>query len=275
MSVDADIDTSVNKRVRILGIPVDVVTMRRAVSLVSEWATSSWPRLVFVREVASLMAARDEGKLQQLHENADLIVPDGMPLVWIGRIRGHGKDIGRVSGADLVDAVCLASLKTGQSHYFYGGKPNVASIMADRLRARYPGLNIAGVYSPPMRNIGPDYQADEEFLGEAKTIRDARPDFIWVGISSPKQEYWMAEAAPIVGHGVFFGVGAAFDFHSGAVSRAPLWMQRTGLEWFHRFASEPRRLWRRYLVLAPKFLFLSATEELRIRFGAQKSADPS
>jgi N-acetylglucosaminyldiphosphoundecaprenol N-acetyl-beta-D-mannosaminyltransferase len=262
MSLDDNRTCMHEERVRILGIPVDVISMTRAVDKVCQWAGESPHRTVFVREVASLMAARDELKLKALHETADLIVPDGMPLVWIGRLRGYGAAMDRVSGADLVDAVCARSVQSGQSHYFFGGKSGVAETMAEKLGEKYPGLRIAGTYSPPMRLIGPDYAPDAAALAEIAAIKATNPDFVWVGLSSPKQEYWMMQAAPLIGHGVFFGVGAAFDFHSGAVLRAPLWMQRNGLEWLHRLASQPSRLWHRYLVLAPRFVWLAMQEEI-------------
>lgn len=256
-------------QVRILDIPVNVTTIENTLESVFDWVSDTVPRTVFVREVASLMAARAEDNLRKLHEVADLIVPDGMPLVWIGKLRGHGTDIERVSGADLVDAVCARSLQTGESHFFFGGKPGVAEMMAARLAAKYDGLCVAGTYSPPMRQIGSNYELDSEARAEINMIKAADPDFIWVGLSSPKQEYWMMKAAPMIGRGVMFGVGAAFDFHSGTVARAPSWMQRSGLEWLHRLASEPRRLWHRYLILAPQFVWLVAREEFRRRYSKE------
>lgn len=239
---------------RILGIPVNLVDLAGARDLVSSWATAAQTKVVFVREVASLMAATQDAYLADLHYRADLVVADGTPLVWIGWLRGHGSTIGRVPGADLVDAVCQKSLGTGQSHYFFGGKPGVAEEMAARLTVRHPGLKVVGTYSPPMREIGPNFELDAEARAEVQRIAEVKPDFIWVGISSPKQEYWMMKAAPLLERGVLFGVGAAFDFHSGALKRAPRWMRESGFEWLHRLLSEPRRLWRRYIVLAPSFV---------------------
>lgn len=250
------------RRMSVLGVPVSLVNMARATEAVVSWAGQGPSRTVFVREVPSLMLAVDTPALLSLHERADLIVPDGMPLVWVGRLQGQGADIGRVAGADLMDALCAASLATGQSHFFFGGKPGVAEAAARRLGERYPGLVVAGIFSPPMRDIGPDFVLEAEALGEVERIAASGADFIWVGISSPKQEYWMMQAAPLIGRGVFLGVGAAFDFHSGAVKRAPAWMRNNGLEWLHRLASEPRRLWRRYLVLAPKFVWLLLAHRL-------------
>lgn len=242
-------------RYRVLDIPISTVNMKSSVSAVIERAKLGQASFVLVREVPSLMLATKKPKLKALHEKAFLVVPDGMPLVWIGRLLGLGASVGRVAGADLVDAVCAASIETGQSHYFFGGRPGVGAEMASRLSRRYPGLAVVGVYSPPVRHIDEEFWPDDEVVAELEHINACKPDFIWVGLSSPKQEYWMSVALERLHCGVMIGVGAAFDFHAGTIKRAPRWMQRSGLEWLHRLFSEPRRLWRRYLILAPKFVF--------------------
>lgn len=252
-----------DERIEILGVPVSVVDMKAAADAIIQMPNTDGARMVFVREVASLMLAADDDHLKGLHHQAFLVVPDGMPLVWIGRLRGYGNRIGRVAGADLLDEICRATLKTGQSHYFFGGKPGVAENLARRLCDRHQGLNVAGAYGPPFREIDHNFELTNEALDEVERVRSLKPDFVWVGISSPKQEFWMAKAAPVIGRGVFLGVGAAFDFHTGAVKRAPRWMQRSGLEWLHRLASEPCRLWRRYLVLAPQFVFRAFVEDYK------------
>lgn len=226
--------------------------------------------MVFVRETASLMLAHRDPDLNVLHDRAELVVPDGMPLVLIGRLRRHDSQIDRVSGADLVDALCARSVSEGRRHFFYGGKPGVAAAMAKNLVHKYPGLIIAGTFCPPMRDFGADFELSEPIKSELDIIRATEPDFIWVGISSPKQEYWMSCAKGYLDRGVMFGVGAAFDFHAGTVKRAPLWMQKRGLEWLHRLISEPKRLWRRYLLLAPQFVFLVAAEQLRLTFSRRR-----
>ena len=250
---------------QLLGIPVTAVTLPDVVRSTSALAQSDRPHAVFVREVASLMAAVDSPPLRELHFKASLVVPDGMPLVWAGKLKGFGKSVGRVAGADLVDAVCAHSIKTGQSHFFFGGAPGVAETMASRLAAKYPGLRIAGILTPPMRSIGKDFRLEGEALAEVEEIKRAAPDFVWVGISSPKQEFWMAEVMQVLDHAVFFGVGAAFDYHSGRLKRAPRWMRNNGLEWLYRLYTEPRRLWHRYLVLAPKFIALLTLGALGLR----------
>jgi N-acetylglucosaminyldiphosphoundecaprenol N-acetyl-beta-D-mannosaminyltransferase len=254
----------------ILGVPVHLVDLPHAVDHIVARARDDRAHTVFVRDVASLMLAVDDPHLRALHNHASLVVPDGAPLVLACRLEGHGATVGRVPGADLVDAVCRASIQNGQRHYFFGGKPGVAERMVTQLQARHPGLAVVGTFSPPMRDLDADFRFNGETLAELDIIRAANPDFIWVGISSPKQEYWMSQAAPLLAHGVCLGVGAAFDFHSGEIQRAPRWMRNNGLEWLHRLISEPRRLWRRYLVLAPRFVMLYAGERIARTFrGAQ------
>jgi len=251
--------------IRILGVPVSVIDLNRVATLIENWPDAGRVRTVFFREVASLMAAVAEPRLAALHERADLVVADGTPLVWVARMRGCGREIGRVPGADLIDIMCKQSLTTGHSHYFYGGKPGIADEMVARLRVRYPGLKVVGTFSPPMRIIGADFEVNTEIIREIEHIKATNPDFIWVGISSPKQEYWMMEATHLMDRGVLLGVGAAFDFHSGAIKRAPDWMKDNGLEWLHRLVSEPRRLWKRYLMLAPQFVWLVLCEQISFR----------
>ena len=246
-------------RLRILGVPVSITNLPAAVADITAMPGTGASKMVFVREVASLMLSTKHADLQTLHDEAALVVPDGMPLVWVGRLRGF-PEIGRVAGADLMDAVCEASRNTGQSHFFYGGGPGVAEKVAAAMRRRHPGITIAGTLTPPMRDIGPDFAFDDACLAEMAAIRAAGPAYLWVGISSPKQERWMARARDQLEGAVMFGVGAAFDFHAGKISRAPKWMQANGLEWLHRLLSEPRRLWRRYLVLAPTFAAKVAVE---------------
>lgn len=239
----------------VLGVPVSIVNMQSAVSTALAWAKEHLPRTIFVRDVASLMLAVDHPGLRALHSEASLVVPDGQPLVWLGKLRGH-EAIGRVPGADFVDAICAATCNTALTHYFYGGKPGVAEEAARRLVTKHPGLKVVGTLTPPMRHVDAVDTFDAEQLAEIETIRKANPDFVWIGISSPKQDYWMMKAAPLVGHGIFIGVGAAFNFHAGTVRRAPAFMRNNGLEWLHRLLSEPRRLWKRYLLLAPRFIWL-------------------
>lgn len=237
---------------RILNIPVSTVNMQTAVETIMGWIAKRASHYICVRDVHGVMRAQDDPELAAIHEGAGLITPDGMPLVWILRSRGYQQS-SRVCGADLVAAVCEASLKTGARHYFFGGKTGVAERMAAELARQFPGLVIAGCATPPFRA-----QTNEEDALMTNAIAVTSPDIVWVGLSTPKQEYWMRNHVSVIPGATLIGVGAAFDFYAGDVKRAPHWMRESGLEWLHRLLSEPRRLWRRYLLLAPKFLKMIA-----------------
>tara|TARA_R110002074_G_scaffold316814_2_gene487297 strand:- start:9783 stop:10586 length:804 start_codon:yes stop_codon:yes gene_type:complete len=241
----------------VLRVPVSLVNMSSAVNKITTWVKARDEHFVCVRDVHGVMQAQDDMELLKLHHEAGLVVPDGMPLVWIGKCRA-GDVVGRVSGADLVDALCAASLEGKLSHYFYGGKEGIADIMASLLSKKYPGLNVAGTYSPPFGNLSVDQ--DQAIT---QMIADTSPNIVWVGLSTPKQEFWMRDHVGRIPGATLIGVGAAFDFHAGRITRAPVWMQRNGLEWLHRLVSEPRRLWRRYILLAPMFVFLVLIEKFR------------
>lgn len=243
----------------ILGVPVSQLTLERAVRTVLEWTAQKRANFVCIRDVHGIMHAVKSKELRDLHWRAGMVTPDGMPLVWISRARGRS-EVSRVCGPDFLEAVCAASVATQTRHYFYGGKPGIAERLALRLSQRYPGLNVVGVSTPPFRALTPAEDAEE-----TKRIAEAAPDVVWVGLSTPKQEFWMQQHLGRIPGATLIGVGAAFDFHAGAVERAPVWMQHSGLEWLHRLTSEPGRLWRRYLLLAPQFVFLAALELAGVR----------
>ncbi|MBY0391935.1 MAG: WecB/TagA/CpsF family glycosyltransferase, partial [Novosphingobium sp.] len=236
-------------------VPVSVVTPQIAVERIESWAKDHDGRFVCIRDVASLMAIADDPALKDLHADAAMITPDGTPIALIGKLRGL--PVRRTCGPDLIDEVMRRSPESGVRHFLYGGKPGVADKLADVFRARYPGVQIVGTYCPPFGNIS----AEEEAM-ICRTIRTSGADVVWVGLSSPKQDIWMWRHYKDLPQ-TLIGVGAAFDFHTGAVARAPKWMRNNGLEWAHRFAQEPQRLRRRYLVLAPSFVIRAALAELR------------
>ncbi len=183
-----------------------------------------------------------------------MVTPDGMPLVWLGKLAGHS--VGRTCGADLMEHLIAKSSHSGVRHYFYGGKPGVAELLRQRLLQRFPGASIVGTRCPP---FGP--LTEDERAAVAADVIQCRADVVWVGISSPRQEKMMEQL--LAGLGVTaIGVGAAFDFHSGQVARAPRWMQRSGLEWLWRVACEPRRLGPRYLETVPAFTLGAITSHL-------------
>jgi N-acetylglucosaminyldiphosphoundecaprenol N-acetyl-beta-D-mannosaminyltransferase len=196
-----------------------------------------------------VMSAREDPEAETAVQAATLAVPDGQPLVWALRALGHRRAT-RVYGPDLMAAFCARAAERGIPIYLYGGRtPEALALLQARLRERFPGLPIAGAYSPPFR---PLTEAEES---EALARIDASgASVVWVGTGQPKQEKWMYRVRPRLAAPLLVGVGAAFDFHAGLVSQAPPWMQRSGLEWVYRLSREPRRLWRRYARYNPRFL---------------------
>ncbi len=236
------------QRANILGVGVSAVHMEMAIRQIAEWIVRDERQYVCVANVHTVAESQKDQRLRQINNSAGMVTPDGMPLVWVSWLLGYPQ-VERVYGPDLLLAVCQRSLQTGWSHYFYGGGPDVTGLLVERLAQRYPGLNIAGFDSPPFRPL-----TTEEDQAAVERINQSKADILWVGLGAPKQEYWMAEHRKHIFTPVMIGVGAAFDFHAGVKKQAPRWMQRSGLEWSYRLASEPRRLWRRYLKNNPRFL---------------------
>ena len=236
----------------VLGIPISVVTPEIVAEKIKKWSKDKVGRFICVRDVPSLMAMIEKPELVDLHQEAAMITPDGMPLALIGKLKGL--PVERTSGADFMDLVCRQSPKSGLKHYFYGGKEGIAKKLTEILQEKYPNIKIVGYECPPFRPM-----TLKEDKAAIERIKTSGADVVWVGISSPKQDVWMRDHYKLLPQ-TLIGVGAAFDFHTGAVKRAPKWMQKSGLEWLHRLISEPKRLWRRYLILAPRFIFLVCKE---------------
>jgi N-acetylglucosaminyldiphosphoundecaprenol N-acetyl-beta-D-mannosaminyltransferase len=187
---------------------------------------------------------------------AEVVAPDGMPLVWVGRLQGQ--HVERVCGPDFMLALVDRGRAIGYRHYLYGGAPGVAEELATRMKERFPGADFVGMDVPPFRAL----TADEDAAAVA-AINRARPDCVWIGLGSPKQDLWVADHRDRLDAAAVLAVGAAFDFHAGTKRRAPLWMQRSGTEWLFRLVTEPRRLWRRYTVVNLQFLVLVVRQALK------------
>ncbi|MFQ5890811.1 MAG: WecB/TagA/CpsF family glycosyltransferase [Gemmatimonadota bacterium] len=244
-----------NGSFRVLGVPVDAVQMPDAVERMHRWVRAqSGPHIVAVTGMHGVVEARPGTKARVALEDADLVVPDGMSLVWLGRLHGHRLPR-RVYGPELMEEFCRISAGLGYRHYFYGGAEGVAEDLSRRLRERFPGMQVAGWYSPPFREL-----SEEERQDVCERINETRPDVLWVGLSTPKQELWMHRNRGLLRVPVMVGVGAAFDFHTGRVRQAPRWMRESGLEWSWRLMQEPRRLWRRYLLGGARFVWGVALE---------------
>ncbi len=247
------------ERTNVLGVGISAINLPMALEILHTWIRHKHQTYVCITGVHGVMESQTDPELRRIHNQAGLVTPDGMPMVWMSRLAGH-KHVDRVYGPDLMLAVCEVSAEKGYRHFFYGGNEGVPELLRDRLQQRFPGLQVVGTYSPPFRPLTP-----EEDAAIVAQINAAQPDIVWVGLSTPKQERWMATHLGKVQAPVMIGVGAAFDFHAGLKPQAPRWMQRSGMEWFFRMVSEPRRLARRYLHNNPRFVFAVLMQLLGLR----------
>ncbi len=252
-------ETHAPQRFNVLGIGVSAIHLESAVAAVLAATAARRKGYVCVTGVHGVIEAQDDPDFREILNRAFLVTPDGMPLAWLGKLK-FGARVDRVYGPDLMLAVLEATRAKTCRHFFYGGAPGVAEDLKTRLETRLPGVQIVGTFCPPFRPLDAAEQAELIALVAEKT-----PDIIWVGLSTPKQERFMAEYLPRLNTTLMFGVGAAFDFHSGRVRQAPRWIQRSGFEWLFRTICEPRRLARRYLVNNPRFLFRIAAQLLHLR----------
>jgi len=245
------------QRVNILGVGISPINMQLALKRIDTWIANQQRHYVCVSNVHTVMECQRSETLHKALNYAGMVTPDGMPLVWLSQRLGF-KGVRRVYGPDLLLAVCSASRK--YRHFFYGGAEGVSDTLSKKLQQQYPGLEVAGTYCPPFREL-----AATEKRKIIHTINDAEPDIVWVGLGAPKQELWMWEYRPYLNAPVLIGIGAAFDFHSGRKQQAPSFLQKHGLEWAFRLLSEPRRLWKRYLINNPVFMLLALAQQLKLR----------
>ena len=252
--------------VEILGVRVSAQPFDEAIETLLSAAGGPSPFRAHFVNVHTLVEAQHDPALRQVFATADMIFTDGMPLVWVAQRRG-APAAQRVSGPDVMLSVCDRGRSLGLRHFFFGGQANVAQRLADALTARFPGLEIVGTYTPPLRALGE--LEDQTVIDE---INRTRPDVLWIGLGAPKQEFWATNHGSRLDARVVLPVGAAFDFLSGRIRRAPRWMRRAGLEWIFRLAMDPRRLLRRYIVTNASFLFLIARDAIERRFGGSARA---
>lgn len=244
-------------RIDLLGIHVSPFDLPTAVAEMAGAIDGHHRAYACTCPVYTLMQGHERPEVAAALNGAGWVTPDGMPVVWALRSLGaHGVD--RVYGPDLMLALTALSAERGYSQFYLGGAPGVAEALAASLSRRYPGLRVAGTFCPPFGDSTPE--AEAEMIDRVNT---SGANIVWVGLGSPKQDLWMARYRPLLRPELLVGVGAAFDFLTGRVAQAPRWMQRSGLEWAFRFAHEPRRLWRRYLVYNPKFVAALARQLVR------------
>ncbi len=235
-------------RANVLGVGVHAIDLPTAALVVETALRNGTQGYVCVTGVHGVMEAQRDPAFRNILNRALLVTPDGMPTVWVGHLQGHSR-MRRVFGPDLMFAVCRRSIASGVRHFLYGGTPGLTDKLSKNLRRLFPGLEIVGDFSPPFRPLRSD-----ELLALEKKMEAARPDIVWVGLSTPKQERFMAAYLHRLPCRLMVGVGAAFDIHAGRVKDAPAWVKGAGLQWAHRLCQEPRRLWKRYLVNNSAFL---------------------
>jgi N-acetylglucosaminyldiphosphoundecaprenol N-acetyl-beta-D-mannosaminyltransferase len=233
----------------LLGVPLALTDYERTMDWMDAAVAERRREYVCVAAVHTVMACAEDPELREAVLGSSLTVPDGQPLVWAMNALGHDLP-SRVYGPELMARHCERSARTGVRLFLYGGRNQGALVqLALNLRTQYPGLKIVGGYAPPFRPLDPDEEAVV-----AEEINRSGADIVWVGIGVPKQEKWMAAMRARLDAPVLVGVGAAFDFHAGLTAQAPNWIQSLGLEWLFRLATEPRRLWKRYLRYNPRFV---------------------
>jgi len=246
------------KTIELFGVWFSRVSLEEVLRTTASFIEGKRPRYVVTPNVDFLMRARRDPEFQQVLNNADLCLCDSVPIFLASKLLGSPLEA-TIAGSDLFPALCDLAASNGYRVFFLGAAPGVAAKAADVLKDRYPGLQVVGVYSPPMGFSG-DQRESEEIIG---LIRNAAPDILFVGLGSPKQEFLIHRYKAQLKVPVSIGVGAAFDFTSGALKRAPVSLQRVGLEWLFRLCQEPRRLWKRYLFRDAPFVAIVFLEWIR------------
>jgi N-acetylglucosaminyldiphosphoundecaprenol N-acetyl-beta-D-mannosaminyltransferase len=248
------------QRFSILGVTFDAMQIPDVIVQMRQWiARREGYHYIAVAGMHGIIETRHRAEFRQAVADADLVVADGMPVIWLGRLRGHSLSR-RVYGPELMLRFCEETALGGCRHYLLGGAPGVPEQLAVSLGGSCPGITIVGMHSPPFRPATP-----EEDGAMIETINRAAPDVLWVGLGTPKQEMWMHQHRGKLRVPVMIGVGAAFDFLSSRKRQAPLWIRERGLEWLFRLVQEPQRLWKRYVVGGAEFVFLVALELLGLR----------
>jgi len=243
-----------SKEFSILNVRISAIDLNDACSEVEDAVLKRQKKYICVCPVSTIMECKRDKKVLASVNSADLVTPDGMAVVWLGKMRGY-KNIKRVYGPELMEEVCVISAKSGYKNYLYGSTQEVLGKLKERLAKRYPGLIISGIFSPPFRQLSKE--EDDKIVED---INNSNPDIIWVGLGSPKQDLWMYEHRDRLNAPLMIGVGAAFDFLAGTKPQAPRWIRGNGFEWLFRLVTEPKRLWHRYLIDYPLFIYYVLVE---------------
>lgn len=233
----------------VLGVKVSVVNMNLAVSLTHQWIAAGLPGYICVTGVHGVMEAQRDPEFLHILNRAAINLPDGMPMTWVGRLQGF-QNMDRVFGPDFMAAICRLSVERGYRNFLCGGKPGTAELLSEALQKKFPGLKIVGTFTPPFRSLRKE--EEEELVVQ---VLQSKPHIVWVGLSTPKQERFMTQFVSRFQAPLLIGVGAAFDYHTGGIRDCSTWIKRAGLQWLHRLIQDPKRLWKRYLLNNPAFIW--------------------
>ena len=249
----------VHEYANVLGVNVSAIDLNRAVEIADRWIGAGDCGYICVTGVHGVMEAQSDAEFRHILNHACINTPDGMPMSWVGRLQGFGQ-MDRVFGPDFMLEMCRLSVERNYRHFLYGGQPGVAELLKDALQKKFPGLQVVGTYTPPFR----DLTAEEEAEIVAQ-MQESKPHILWVGLSTPKQERFMARYVDRLQVPLLVGVGAAFDYHTGRIQDSSDWIKRAGLQWLHRLLQDPRRLWKRYLRNNPAFVWGVILQTLKLR----------
>jgi N-acetylglucosaminyldiphosphoundecaprenol N-acetyl-beta-D-mannosaminyltransferase len=237
-----------SEKINILGININAVNIQDVIDRVDEKIKKNEKGYITITGVHGIMESQRSNNVKSAYKNAWMVVPDGMPLVYIGRMQGS-KKIRRCFGPELMSQILMHSVSKRYTHFLYGGKEGVVKELKQKLEEKYPGLRIVGTYTPPFREL--DLRESKELIEMTKELK---PDIFWIGLSTPKQEVFMQKYLQLIYTKIMLGVGAAFDYHTDQLKPAPRLLKALALEWFFRLLMEPKRLWKRYLINNPLFI---------------------
>jgi N-acetylglucosaminyldiphosphoundecaprenol N-acetyl-beta-D-mannosaminyltransferase len=251
--------TELHATARVLGVEVDAVDMEASLTHIATSLRNARKGYICLAGVHGVMEAHRSALVAQVYAGAEMAIPDGMPLVWVGRMQGHAS-MQRVTGPDLMLEIFRRKEFAGFTHYLYGGVDGVAEELRAKLTQQFPWAQIVGTCTPPFHELS---SVEEQQL--VANITELKPDIIWVGLGCPKQELFMSRYLPMLDTTLMFGVGAAFDYHTGRIRDCAEWIKLAGMQWLHRLWQDPRRLWRRYLRNNPAFLWHIGLQLSRLR----------
>lgn len=250
MEYKRKVDKKLIPTCNIMGVNIAAINMEWLLDYLEKNLSEIKGDYICVSNVHTTVTSYEDATYCAIQNGGLMAIPDGGPLSTVGQKRGY-KNMERTTGPSLMGEIFEISAKKGYRHYFYGSKEETLELLQQKLTNNYPGIQIAGMYSPPLRTL-----TEEEDKVVVEKINETKPDFVWIGLGAPKQEKWMAAHLGKI-NGLMIGVGAGFDYYAENIKRAPEWMQKNNLEWLYRLLQDPKRLFKRYLITNTKFIWNS------------------